>query len=289
MAKVVTVMNMKGGVGKTTVTMHLGGIISRYKFGGKFKKVLLIDYDPQFNLSQAFIPAKTYFKLEKERKTILSVLQDNQNDLDPFRLQVPGNEEPPKVIDITHKIYEYSRRQGGLDIIPATLDLMYIALGQSEKRIKPIEERFNKFIVQCKKMYDLILIDCHPAGSIFTKTALQNSDNVIIPVTSQPYSERGVGLMIKFIEAKKLGGKSPQPYILFNLIPPSANSSEEATIRKNPRFTDKCMTATLKNYKIFSEPFAGKGFVWRSKKPYKIRALRNLNGVAEEFIKKVEI
>ncbi len=61
MTTVVTIMNMKGGVGKTTVTMHLGGIISLYKFGGKFRKVLLIDYDPQFNLSQAFIPAKTYF------------------------------------------------------------------------------------------------------------------------------------------------------------------------------------------------------------------------------------
>ena len=62
---------MKGGVGKTTVTMHLGGIISLYEFGGFRRKVLLIDYDPQFNLSQAFIPAKTYFELEKNGKTIL--------------------------------------------------------------------------------------------------------------------------------------------------------------------------------------------------------------------------
>lgn len=54
MGSVVTVMNMKGGVGKTTVTMHLGGIFAHYDIGGKTRKVLLIDYDPQFNLSCTF-------------------------------------------------------------------------------------------------------------------------------------------------------------------------------------------------------------------------------------------
>jgi len=289
MTAVVTIMNMKGGVGKTTITMHLGGIISRQKLGGFFRKVLLIDYDPQFNLSQAFIPAKTYFELEKKGKTILSVLQDDKTDLDPFHLQVPGNEEPPKVTDITHKIYKPSHDEGCLDIIPSTLDLMYIALGQSEKRTKPIEERFAKFLAQCKKIYDLVLIDCHPAGSIFTKTALQNSDHVIIPVISQVYAERGVGLMMKFIEAKKLGTKGPQPHILFNLTSPSEDSSDEATIRQNVRFAKKCMTTTLKNYKIFSEPSAEQGFVWDSNKPYSTQAFENLMGVAEEVIKKIGI
>jgi len=280
---------MKGGVGKTTVTMHLGGIISLYEFGGKLRKVLLIDYDPQFNLSQAFIPAKTYFELEKERKTILSVLQDDETDLDPYYIQVPGNEEPPKVTDITHKIYEHRNKGSCLDIIPSTLDLMYIALGQSETRTQPIEERFTHFINQCRKIYDLVLIDCHPAGSIFTKTALQNSDQVIIPVIpDQPYAERGVGLMMKFIKAKKLGNH-PQPHILFNLMPPSADSSSETRIRDNAHFTHKCMTATLKKYKIFSQPLAGESFVWHDDKSYSNQAFQNLTAVAEEFIKKVGI
>jgi chromosome partitioning protein len=282
----VTIMNMKGGVGKTTITMHLGGIMSLYQFAGKRRKVLLIDYDPQFNLSQAFIPAKIYFELEKKRKTILSVLQDDETALNPFFLQVPGNENPPLVTDIAYKIY--TRNGCCLDIIPSTLDLMYIALGQSEKRTKPIEERFTKFITQCQTIYDLVLIDCHPAGSIFTKTALQNSDHLIIPVTSQPYAERGVALMMKFIEAKKLG-ITPQPHILFNLTSPSKDSSAEAIIRKNPRFANKCMTASLKEYRIFSEPLAGQGFVWDSNKPYSTQALKNLTEVAEEFIQKVKI
>ncbi len=58
MGTVVTVMNMKGGVGKTTVAMHLGGVFARFRVQDRSRKVLLIDYDPQFNLSQSLLPAK---------------------------------------------------------------------------------------------------------------------------------------------------------------------------------------------------------------------------------------
>ena len=118
---------------------------------------------------------------------------------------------------------------------------------------------------------------------------MQNSDHVLIPVISQPYAERGVSLMMNFIEAKKLGTQSPQPHILFNLMPPSKDSSEETTIRQNPRFTRKCMTATLKKHKIFSDPFEGEGFVWHSNKSYSNIAFENLEDVAEEFIQIVGI
>ena len=49
MGVVITVMNMKGGVGKTTVAMHLAGAAARYVFNNKHRNVLAIDYDPQFN------------------------------------------------------------------------------------------------------------------------------------------------------------------------------------------------------------------------------------------------
>ena len=96
MGTVVTVMNMKGGVGKTTVTANLAGILSSYIVGGKpALNVLMIDYDPQFNLSQAYIESSKYFALEKARKTTLAVLMDDATALDPYKLQVPGNHKPP--------------------------------------------------------------------------------------------------------------------------------------------------------------------------------------------------
>jgi chromosome partitioning protein len=287
MGIVVTVMNMKGGVGKTTVAMHLGGIIARYKIDGKTSKVLLVDYDPQFNLSQAFIDAPTYFSLEKQRKTTLAILQDNETDLNPFELQVPGNEQPPKVTDLVHNIYQ-STKGSKLDIIPSTLDLMYIALGQSEKRTKPFEERFRKFIIDCREKYDLIFIDCHPAGSILTKTSLQNSDHVLIPVIPQRYAVRGIGLMLQFIQSKKLQTTGPRPHILFNATKRVGVSNEENDIRSNKRFVGLYMNSTLKRYRAFSEPVDGKGFVWHSRKPWSTQALSNLYEVATEFLKRIQ-
>lgn len=284
MGTVVTVMNMKGGVGKTTVAMHLGGILGRYKFtAARTRKVLLIDYDPQFNLSQAFLPAKTYFDLESKRRTTISILLDDDSDLDPYHLQVPGNHTPPKAADIVHRLHAM-KDTGCLDIVPSTLDLMYVALGQTNALLEPIEERFEKFVTECRSLYDLILIDCHPAGSLFTKTSLRNSDHVIIPVVPQRYAVRGIGLMMQFIDAKKQGAAGPQPHILFNSTNRIGTSSEEKEIRANSAFANHCMTNTLKWYKAFTEPEAGNGFVWFSKKPYSNEAFRNLIAVTREFL-----
>lgn len=288
MGTIVTIMNMKGGVGKTTVAMHLGGVFARYRFDGKRRRVLLVDYDPQFNLSQAFIPANKYFELEKKRKTTLAILQDDETDLDPFRLQVPGNEIPPKVVVLAHKVYRFVDGTR-LDLIPSTLDLMYIVLGQSLKVTKSMEERFDKFMSACRRKYDLIFIDCHPAGSLFTKTSLRNSDHVIIPVVPQRYALRGIGLMMQFIHSKGLGTRAPTPHILFNLTDRTGISQEEREIRSNKKFANLCMTTTFKRYTAFSEPLDGKGFVWHSRKPWSTKAFRNLCAVADEFINRIGI
>lgn len=281
MGTVVTVMNMKGGVGKTTVTMHLGGIFGRYGIGGRRRKVLLIDYDPQFNLSQAFIRSRTYFQLEKQHKTSLSILLDDETALDPFKIQVPGNDQPPKIGEIVHSVYQ--SRSGEIDIVPSTMDLMYVALGWSNRRTRAIEERFRRFITECREKYDLILIDCHPAGSVLTKTSLQNCDHVLIPVFPEPFAVRGVGLMREFIGAVHAGGSKPEAHILFNRTPRTGKAPEELEIRKLPKLTNMCMDATLKTYRAFSEPFEGDGFVWTSRKPWSTKAFSNLLEVANEF------
>ncbi|WP_310131593.1 ParA family protein [Paraburkholderia terricola] len=284
MGTVVTVMNMKGGVGKTTVTMHLAGMITRMQqTSGKPVKVLAIDYDPQFNLSQAFLPAKTYFELEKLRKTSIAVLLEDDSDLNPYQLQVSGNLIPPAVSDIASRVL--SMPNGSLlDLVPSTLDLMYVALGQANANTKPIEERFEKFMDECRENYDLVFIDCHPAGSLFTKTALKNSQHVLIPVSPQKFSARGIGLMMEFIKKKGNGDPAVTPHILFNLAPRTGISKQETEIRANPRFAKYCLDKNLKRYKAFADPEGGKGFVWSSGKAYSSEAFFNLRAVAAEFV-----
>jgi chromosome partitioning protein len=279
----------EGRSGKTTVAMHLGGMLGRYTFGAaKTRKILLIDYDPQFNLSQAFLSAETYFELEGKRKTTISVLLDDDSDLNPYQLQVPGNHIPPKVSDIVSHL-DALKDGGRLDIVPSTLDLMYVALGQSNAQTKPIEERFEKFITECRSIYDLTFIDCHPAGSLFTKTSLRNSDHVVIPVVPQRYAVRGIGLMLNFIRAKKQGTSGPEPHILFNSTQRVGMAPEEKEIRANAAYAKYCMTNTLKWYKAFTEPEGGTGFVWYSTKPWSTEAFRNLSAVTQELVTRIGV
>lgn len=287
MGIVLTVMNMKGGVGKTTVAMHLAGGVGAFLYDNKPRKALLIDYDPQFNASQSFLPPKQYFSLEKARKTTLSVLVDDDADLNPYQIQVPGSHIPPSVNEISTSIYNHSGGKGGLDIVPSTLDLMYVALGQSGTKTQPMEERFEKFVNECRSLYDLVVIDCHPAGSLFTKTSLRNSDHVIIPVMpDSSYAVRGIGLMMQFIKAKKAGEKSPEPHILLNATQRTGMSAKEASFRANAEVSQYCMTASLKRFKAFSIPDGGKDFVWQSGRPYSGAAKLNMHQVNREILKR---
>ena len=290
MGQVVTVMNMKGGVGKTTVSMHLGSMaaVANVHAGQGPKKVLLIDYDPQFNLSQALLPPKKYFELEAQKKTILSVLLEDDVGIDPYHLQVPGNENPPKLEEVRANIIKNSNGSR-LDLIPSTLNLMYVALGQANGSIKPMEARFEKFIQECRKEYDLIIIDCHPAGSVFTKTSLRNSDHVLIPVAIQRYAIRGIGLMMSFIDSKKQGAKGPTPHILFNATARFGTSKEEKQIRENKKYEDYCLVNTMKRYSALNDLDGGKGFIWNSKKSYSTEAFSNVRKVTSEFLTRIGV
>jgi chromosome partitioning protein len=256
----------------------------------KRRKVLLIDYDPQFNLSQVFIPAKQYFALEAARKTSLAILQEDSSTLKPFTLQVPGSRTPPGVAELVHSVYSTGTRH--LDIVASTLDLMYLVIGLPSAKIDPIDERFRKFIAECRTIYDVIIIDCHPSGSILTRTSLQNSDHVIIPVTPAKYAARGIELMMRFIAAAKQGSSGPVPHILFNATEQVLHATgEELAIRSSPQFQKNlavyCTSTRLKWFKAFSDAADGQDFVWQSSKPHSTRAWTNLYSVVDELVQRL--
>jgi chromosome partitioning protein len=207
--------------------------------------------------------------------------------LDPFKLTVPGSSRPPKVAELATNIRSDSATGARLDLIPSTLSLMYVALGQADGQVDVIERRFAEFIAEAVEAYDLVLIDCHPAGSLMTRTALSNSDHVVIPVAPSNYSLRGIALMMDFISKAKQPGSTVGAHILFNRVERNGVSPHETTVRANPRFAGYCLNSRLKQYKVFSDLAEGRGFVDYSSKPYSTEAFHNLNDVCRELLLRV--
>ena len=286
MGTVLTVMNMKGGVGKTTVASHLAGMAAREKLGREVKsKVLLIDYDPQFNASQMWLPLDDYRRAMQNNRTILSVLMDHPSDIDPFLIEAPGSISPPSVDDL--KISAPLTIQGQLDIIPSTLDLMYVALGQPNKSMSIIKERFAAFIREAKQKYDLVILDCHPSGSVFTQTSLSCSDHVLIPVKPESFAVRGVGLMKRFIDGRGPQAPAIKPHILFNYVPSGARTVAENQIRGTAEFTALCLRQRLREWTHFRHPSQGRNFLWDRPVRYQPEALSNLRDVCTEVIARI--
>lgn len=277
---------MKGGVGKTTIACHLAGLAAREKLGRPAaSKVLLIDYDPQFNASQAWIPIGTHLKQEKEGKTTLSILMDDSKSVDPFSLHPINHFPAPNVDDLALRVL--NKPPGFVDMIPSTLDLMYVALGQPNKNNDVIKERFSEFIRTVKKKYDLILIDCHPAASIFTQTSLSTSDHVLIPCRPDRFAVRGLAMMNNFIEGRGPQKSPIRAHILFNDVSSGAASDEEIAIRADKTLGPLCLGERVKHWSHLSRPSEGRNFVWDQKVAYHKAALENIRLVFTEIMGKI--
>jgi chromosome partitioning protein len=184
-AVVVAVVNMKGGVGKSTVTANLGWH-SSYK---KNHKVLLVDLDPQFNLSQYALGSERYEELvTKGSPTIYDIFE--QTSVAPsFR---SGKRDPKKTICAVKEWSDGSR----LDIVPSQLELSWTLKNSAYGKT----EHLKNFLSGVRKTYDLILIDCPPTQSMLTDAAYASSDYVLIPVKPEFLSTIGLPLLIKSLE-----------------------------------------------------------------------------------------
>jgi chromosome partitioning protein len=283
---VLTVMNMKGGVGKTTVACHLAGLAAREKLGRlSASKVLLIDYDPQFNASQAWMPISTHLTRESEGKTTLSILMDDPRNVDPFSLHPINHFPPPDFRDLIVRVATNS--VGHVDMIPSTLDLMYVALGQPNKNNDIIKERFTDFIRSVKPKYDLIIIDCHPAASVFTQTSLSTSDHVVIPARPDRFAVRGLAMMNRFIQGRGPQRSPIMAHILFNDVPAGAASDQEIAIRADRQLGPLCLRERIKHWSHLSKPSEGRNFVWDQKVAYRKAALDNIRVAFTEIMGKI--
>lgn len=189
---VISLINMKGGVGKTTLSTNICDALNRrYK-----KKVLLIDIDPQFNATQCLISGEEYIEhLKNNKDTIISIFEDKSRSI---ASTVSGIGE--KTNKQLNSISPIEFRQD-FHFLPGNLDLYRIEMASGSGR----ENRLKRYVeeIQKKENYDFIVIDTPPTPSVWMTSALLASDYYLIPVKPDPISYTGIDLLKTIIEDKR--------------------------------------------------------------------------------------
>ncbi|MEO5712684.1 MAG: ParA family protein [Luteolibacter sp.] len=183
MATTVSLINMKGGVGKSTLTVNLAWHFAGYSLAWA-KKVLVIDLDPQFNASQYLLGVKGYEKILNDGKPMVW-------DIFEQFTQVPGKTRKPlKIEEVIRPIKSWSDG-ARIDLIPSSLELAFSLRNPGQK-----DRLLELALRPVKDNYDLILIDCPPTDSVFTTAAYLSSNFVVVPVKPEYLSSIGLPLLV---------------------------------------------------------------------------------------------
>ncbi|HWE91734.1 MAG TPA: ParA family protein [Pseudonocardiaceae bacterium] len=221
-ARILSMCNQKGGVGKTTSTINLGAALAEYG-----RRVLLVDFDPQGALSVGL--GVQPHQLEQ---TIYNVIMERAVAVDDIVMRT--------TVD-------------GMDLLPSNIDLsaaevqLVAEVGREHTLVRVLQPLMAH--------YDYILVDCQPSLGLLTVNALAASDGVIIPLQCEFFSLRGVALLIDTIEKvrERLNPKLEIIGILATMFDPRTLHSKEVMARVVEAFGDVVFDAAINRTVRFPE------------------------------------
>lgn len=188
--KVLSLINMKGGVAKTTLAINIADCLVRRHDS----RVLIIDVDPQFNATQCLMDPESYVAhLKNGKDTILTVFDRTKRPVASAVAQA-SKLEPKKLENIA--VVEIKKK---LHLLPGNLELYRLEMAPGDGR----ENRLKNYLQKIDNSYDFVVIDTPPTPSVWMTSALIASDHYLIPVRADPISLTGIDLLRSIIEEKK--------------------------------------------------------------------------------------
>ena len=229
--QIISVINQKGGVGKTTTVINLAAGLSQID-----KKILVIDLDPQGNATTGL----GLSNMESSSDTIYGVLN--------------GTREISEVIKKTQ--FE------NLDIITSNVDLsgLEVETADDSNRAFILKTKLAPYLNNSRGQYDYVLIDCPPSLSLLTVMALVSSNSLLVPLQTEFFALEGLTQLMKTIERIKvsLNPKLEIQGILLTMYDRRNKLSSQVEQEARDYFKDKVyQTVVPRNVRLSEAPSHG--------------------------------
>ena len=229
--QIISVINQKGGVGKTTTVINLAAGLAQ-----KEKKVLIIDLDPQGNATTGL----GLSNLENSGETIYGILNGS------------------KLISEVIKKTNFKN----LDIVTSNVDLsgLEVETAGDNRRAFILKGELTAYLNDSSAVYDYILIDCPPSLSLLTVMALVSSDSLLVPLQAEFFALEGLTQLMKTIERIKvsLNPKLKIRGILLTMFDKRNKLSSQVEKEARDFFNDKVyQTVIPRNVRLSEAPSHG--------------------------------
>ena len=202
MGTIISTVNMKGGVGKTTLTVNLATCLAR----DCGKRVLVLDLDSQISATLSLISPHEFAKVRKKRRT-LSYLLDNVINPNPW-----------SKLEIKDIICPGICNVDGLELLPGDIELYdeYLvsemlhqqAVESEEEKFEKVWDNFERILIKqilepVVDQYDFIILDCAPGYNLLTRSGIAASNYYLLPARPEPLSLVGIQLLERRIAKLK--------------------------------------------------------------------------------------